>query len=148
MPETNPNSALLKEIRENYTIFKQEWQPIVDEGDRDMLAVGGDPWEAKEREFRDKYDRPILTWDELSPYVNQLVNDLRQNKRAIKINPRGAGATPVTALLREDKIREIQYNSRAQSAFTTAFQAAVERSFGWFGISYRTPLSRKLTLPT
>ncbi len=137
MPETNPNSALLKEIRENYTIFKQEWQPIVDEGDRDMLAVGGDPWEAKEREFRDKYDRPILTWDELSPYVNQLVNDLRQNKRAIKINPRGAGATPVTALLREDKIREIQYNSRAQSAFTTAFQAAVERSFGWFGINAR-----------
>jgi len=137
MPETNPHSKILKEIRENYTAFEEAWRPIKEEGDKDMLAVGGDPWEAKEREFRDKYDRPVMTWDELSPYINQLVNDPRQNKRAIKINPRGAGATNVTAQLREDKMREIQYNSRAQSAFTTAFQGAAERSYGWFGINSR-----------
>lgn len=135
--EQNPQSPLLKEIRENYTVFSEEWRPIREEGDKDMLCVSGDPWDAKEREFRDKYDRPVMTWDEFSPYVNQLVNDLRQNKRAIKINPRGAGATSITAQLREDKVREIQYNSRAQSAFITAFQAAVERSFGWFGINAR-----------
>src|SRR5216684_242475 len=137
MPETNPISPLLKEIRENYASFKIEWQPILDEGNKDMLYVSGNPWDEKERDFRDKYDRPVMTFDELSPYVNQLVNDPRQNKRAIKINPRGAGATNVTAQLREDKIREIQYNSRAQSAFTTAFQGAAERSFGWFGIGSR-----------
>jgi hypothetical protein len=137
MLETNPKSSLLEEIRENYLTFYEGWRPILEEGDRDALCVAGDPWDAKEREFRDKYDRPVLTWDELSPYVNQLVNDLRQNKRAIKINPRGAGATSATALLREDKIREIQYNSRAQSAFVTAFQGGVERSFGWFGINSR-----------
>lgn len=137
MPEQNSKSPILKEIRENYTIFEEVWRPIKEEGDKDMLCVGGDPWDSKEREFRDKYDRPVMTWDELSPYVNQLVNDPRQNKRAIKINPRGAGATNITALLREDKMREIQYNSRAQSAFTTAFQAAAERSFGYFGINAR-----------
>lgn len=137
MPEQNSQSPLLKEIRENYTTFEEGWRPIREEGDRDMLCVGGDPWDSKEREFRDKYDRPVLSWDELSPYVNQLVNDPRQNKRAIKINPRGAGATNVTAQLREDKMREIQYNSRAQSAFTTAFQASAERSYGWFGINSR-----------
>src|SRR5258708_7037868 len=127
MPETNPNSALLKEIRENYTIFKQEWQPIVDEGDRDMLAVGGDPWEAKEREFRDKYDRPILTWDELSPYVNQLVNDLRQNKRAIKINPPSWSEN-----------RRKNFSSKNCTSIALQTRTAC----------YRTPLSRKLTLPT
>lgn len=137
MPETNPKSAILKEIRENYTIFEECWRSIREEGDEDMRYVSGDPWDDKERTFRDKYDRPVMTWDELSPYVNQLVNDPRQNKRAIKVNPRGNGATNVTASLREDKIREIQYNSRAQSAFTTAFQGAAERSYGWFGINSR-----------
>ena len=137
MPEKNPNSSLLKEIRENYTTFYEGWRATIEEGDKDMRYVSGNPWEDKERSFRDKYDRPVMTWDELSPYVNQLVNDPRQNKRAIKINPRGAGATNVTAQLREDKMREIQYNSRAQSAFTTAFQCAAERSFGWFGINAR-----------
>src|SRR5271166_175095 len=137
MPETNPKSAILKEIRENYTIFEEVWRPIREEGDVDMRYVSGDPWASKEREFRNKWDRPVMTWDELSPYINQLVNDPRQNKRAIQINPRGNGATNVTAMLREDKIREIQYNSRAQSAFTTAFQCAAERSFGYFGINAR-----------
>jgi len=137
VPEQNPTSPLLREIRENYTAYEEVWRPIREEGDTDMRYVSGNPWDEKEREFRDKYDRPVMTWDELSPYVNQLVNDPRQNKRAIKINPRGAGATNVTAQLREDKMREIQYNSRAQSAFTTAFQAAAERSFGYFGINAR-----------
>lgn len=137
MPKSDPNSPLLKEIRENYTSFSDVWRPVREEGDTDMRYVSGDPWDSKEREFRNKYDRPIMVWDELSPYVNQLVNDPRQNKRAIKINPRGAGATDVTAQLREDKIREAQYNSRAQSAFTTAFQSAAERSYGYFGINAR-----------
>lgn len=137
MPEQNPKSSLLKEIRENYTIFEEVFRSIREEGDTDIRYIAGDPWDGKEREFRDKYDRPVMTWDELSPYVNQLVNDPRQNKRAIKINPRGSGATSVTAMLREDKMREIQYNSRAQSAFTTAFQCAAERSFGYFGINAR-----------
>jgi len=137
MLEQSPSSSLLKEIRENYTSFKLEWQPILQEGDRDILCVSGNPWDEKERDFRDKYDRPVMTFDELSPYINQLVNDPRQNKRSIKINPRGAGATDTTAQLREDKLREAQYNSRAQSAFTTAFQGAAERSYGWFGINSR-----------
>src|SRR5208337_4678553 len=137
MAKESNNTALLKEIRENFTIYEECWRPIREEGDMDMRYVSGDPWDDKERTFRDKYDRPVMTWDELSPYINQLVNDPRQNKRAIQINPRGNGATNVTAMLREDKIREIQYNSRAQSAFTTAFQCAAERSFGYFGINAR-----------
>jgi hypothetical protein len=133
----DPNSPLLKEIRQNYTDFYEGWRPILEDGDTDMRYVSGNPWDEKEREFRDKYDRPVMTFDELSPYINQLVNDPRQNKRAIKINPRGAGATNVTAQLREDKMREIQYNSRAQSAFTTGFEGAACRGFGWYGVNSR-----------
>lgn len=131
------NEKLLKEIRENYTTFLEVWQSIRDEAKTDMRYVSGDPWESGDREFRRKHDRPCMTFDELSPYINQLVNDPRQNKRAIKVSPRGSGATPLTAELREDKIREIQYNSKAQSAFTTAFQGAAERSYGYFGVGAR-----------
>ena len=133
MPETDRNSPILKEIRENYTCFEEVWRPIREEGNKDMRYVAGNPWDEKDRSFREKYDRPVMTWDELSPYINQLVNDPRQNKRAIQINPRGNGATNVTAMLREDKIREIQYNSRAQSAFTTAFQGAAEEASATLG---------------
>ena len=133
-----PNDdKLLSEIRTNFTAFMEAWQSIRSEAKTDMRYVAGDPWTSADREFRRKHDRPCMTWDELSPYINQLVNDPRQNKRAIKISPKGSGATPLTAELREDKIREIQYNSRAQSACSTAFQGAAERSYGYFGINAR-----------
>jgi hypothetical protein len=136
-PSDSKNETLLKEMRDNFSYFSEAWQSIREKARKDMLYVAGDPWDSNEREFRVKHDRPVMTWDELSPYINQLVNDPRQNKRAIEISPRGSGATNVTAQLREDKIREIQYNSRAQSAFTTAFQGAAERSYGYFGINSR-----------
>lgn len=134
---TENSEKLLKEIRENYDYFTEVWEPVRREAKKDMRYRAGDPWEPNEREFRVKNDRPVMTWDELSPYINQLVNDPRQNKRAIKINPKGSGATEQTALLRENTIRDIQYNSRAQSAFTTAFQGAAERSYGYFGVNQR-----------
>lgn len=140
MPDTKQsNTSLLKEIRENYTYFLDAWRDIREEARTDMRYVSGDPWDPREREARSQKgsERPCMTWDELSPYINQLVNEPRQNKRAIKINPKGFGATDKTAELRENKIREIQYNSRAQSALTTAFQGAAERSYGYFRIGAR-----------
>src|SRR5262249_52157626 len=38
---------------------------------------------------------------------------------------------------RESIIREIQYNSKAQSAFTTGFQGAIQRSYGFWGVGAR-----------
>lgn len=140
MPQTKQSSSsLLTEIRENYTYFVEGWREIREEAKTDMRYVSGDPWDQREKDARNQKgsERPCMTWDELSPYINQLVNEPRQNKRAIKITPKGFGATDKTAELRENKIREIQYNSRAQSAFTTAFQGAAERSYGYFRVGAR-----------
>jgi len=92
--------------------------------------------EAKERAFRDKYDRPVMTWDELSPYINQLVNDrARINARSRSIL--ASWSDGVTAQLREDKMREIQYNSRAAERVHERVSRCSERSFGWFGVNSR-----------
>lgn len=102
-----------------------------------MRYVSGDPWDPTEKEAREQAQRPAFASDELSQYINQLVNDPRQNPRAIKINPKGAGASDKTAETRENLIRQIQYNSNAQGAFTTGFQGAVERSYGYWGVGAR-----------
>lgn len=129
--------ALLKEIRDDFTYYCDEWREIREEAKTDMRYVAGDPWDPKDRQFREDHDRPCMTWDELSPYINQLVNDPRQNKRAIKVSPAGAGADDDTAELRGNIIRAIEYNSKAQSAYTTGFQGAAERSYGYWRIGKR-----------
>lgn len=139
------DEALLKEIRENFAYFTESWRDIREEAQVDMRYVSGDPWEPKDRKFREDNDRPCMTWDELSPYINQLINDPRQNKRAIKVSPIGSGANDKTAEVRGNIIRGIEYNSRAQSAYTTGFQGAAERSYGYWRVGKRYTTSTAKT---
>lgn len=142
------NAALLTEIRDNYDFAKREWQEIYDEGDKDIRFVAGDPWPAEERSARKNADRPCLSLDELSQYCNQAINNLRANKRAIKVTPEGNGANDDTAELRQGRIRQIEYKSNAQAAYITSFENAVQRSFGFFriGARYKDSHSRQMEL--
>jgi hypothetical protein len=142
------DSDLLHEIRENYKYYLEAWREIREEARTDMQYIAGDPWDPKDRKLREDNDRPCMTWDELNPYINKLLNDPKQNPRAIQVNPKGNGANDRTAEFRGNLIREIEYNSRAQQAFTTAFQGGVERSYGWARVGKRYVTSVATTAST
>ena len=123
------NEELLKEIREQYESMHRYWEPIYQEGDIDMRFISGDPWDPEERALRYR-KRPCLSPDQLSQHVNSLVNEVKQNPRAIKLTPAGQDATEDLAERRAEIIRGIEYRSNAQSAYTWGFQNAVQRSYG------------------
>lgn len=126
------NDTLLKEARESYDYYRERWDDIYDEGATDMRYLSGDPWDAKEKAAR-KDKLPALVFDELNQYLNQLINDVRQNKRAIKVIPKGSGSTDKSAELRGDLLRNIEYESRAQAAYETAFEGGAQRGYGFAG---------------
>jgi hypothetical protein len=125
---------LVAEIRDNFQAGSLFWAETRKEGRKDMAAVAGDPWDPKERQKREDNFRPVLSLDELSQYLNQLINGVRQHPRAIKVTPRGMGANDKTAELRGNKIREIEYRSHAQEAYTTLLENAAQRSYGFMRI--------------
>jgi hypothetical protein len=129
------DEKLLLEIRENYRYGSDYWADARKERQKDMRYLCGDPWEPDERKAREDAGRPCVNHDELNQYVNQGVNNLRQNKRGIKIEPRGNGASDKTAELRQDLVRTIEYDSKAQSAYLRAGQDMFEGSYGFFRIS-------------
>lgn len=131
------NQALLKEIREDFDYFVQFWKEIREEGDTDMRYVSGDPWDPKEKKLRDDADRPCVVFDELNQYTNQLINDVRQNKRAVKVDPDGAGANDKSAEFRANLIRQIEYASKAQAVYATVAENAFQRSYGYARVSKR-----------
>lgn len=135
MPESTED--LLKEVRDQFQYYENNWNRIREEAKTDMRYCTGDPWSPQDKQARKDAERPMLAMDELAQFTNQLINDPKQNPRAIKINPKGDGATDQTARTREDLIRSIQYNSRAQAAFTTGFQGAVQRSYGFWRVGAR-----------
>ena len=121
----------LKELRDLFGADRKEWDPIRDEGALDMRYVAGDPWAPKDRRDREKAGRPCLALDELGQYYNQVINDVRANPRAVKFSATGNGANDEGARFYGNKAREIEYRSNAQIAYTSAFENAVMRGYGW-----------------
>ncbi len=129
------DSELLREIREDFTYFRDFWRENHEEWKTDLRFVSGDPWDADAREEREDNGRPVLSPDELGQYLNAAINNLRQNKRAIKVNPTGSGATDKDADRRSAIIKGIEYKSNAQSAYTNAFENAINCGMGFFRVT-------------
>lgn len=135
--DDSPNAKLLEEIRDTYKYFTEAWREIREERQTDMRYLLGDPWAEEDKKARADAGRPCISHDELNQYVNQAVNNVRQNKRGIKIEPAGDGATDKTADFDQGLVRGIEYRGNGQPAYLAAFQAAVEGSYGFFGLSRR-----------
>ena len=128
---------LIAEITSRFDYASREWEDVRNEGRIDVRCVGGDPWDPRERQARRDANRPCLSLDELGQYVNQLINEVRQHKRSIKVSPVGNKSKEPIARLRANLIRQIEYRSNAQTAYTTMFENAVQRSYGFLRIKPR-----------
>lgn len=138
---------LLKEITERYQYAESYWGDIRAEGKKDMLCVAGKTWEAMDPagvSQRLKVNRPMLNLDELGQYFNQVINDVRANQRAVQFAPAGNGADDDTAEFYADKMRDIEYRSHAQIAYTTGFENAVQRSYGYCRVNAKRATRRSL----
>lgn len=134
-PPERPDEDILEELRERRTYAAKAWQEIREEGRKDVLCVAGDVWEAMDPEGlkqRLAAVRPALAPDEIGQYINQVGNDVRQNKRSIKATPIGNGANKKTAEFIQGRIRQIEYRSNAQrEVYSPIFEDALQRSYGF-----------------
>lgn len=125
----------LKELRDQFAADVDEWKEPRDERAKDMRYLAGDPWDKADKDARIDAGRPFLAFDELNQYVNQVVNDLRANPRAIAFAP-GDDEDPdptisnKRAQLYADKTREIEYRSNAKMAYTLAAENAIQGGYG------------------
>ena len=138
MPEENDGKAstgadeeLLKELREDFAYAKSYWNENYQEAEKDIDCVLCIP---PEDFSNDRAGRPCLWPDEVSQYVNATNNNLRQTKRAIKVSPRSEDAKDEDAEHRQAYIQGIEYASKAQSIYATAFESCVECGFGYWRV--------------
>ena len=97
----------------------------------------GNQWPDAVKKQRQAEQRPCLTINKLPSFVRQVVNDARQNKPAIQVNPVDNGADKNTAEVINGLIRTIERNSNADVAYDTAIDNAVSGGFGFFRIGIR-----------
>jgi hypothetical protein len=94
----------------------------------------GAQWNADVRERRDSARRPWLEFNQTGQFIKQIVNDARQNKQAIDVRPEGNGASMQIAEIDAGLIRKIQYDSKAEAIYYSAFEQAVTGGRGYWRI--------------
>jgi hypothetical protein len=106
-------------------------------------ALPEDQWPREQLEIRGYYgniqgqitpQRPCLVIPKLDQPVQQILNEARNARLAIKIKPKGDGATKEGAELRQGLIRAIEVDSNAQQARQWALDRAVKCGRGVYRI--------------
>lgn len=124
----SPEEKLLRQVREDFAYCRSYWRENYDEAAKDMDCMAGIP----PKEFSDdRSGRPCIWPDETSQYIKQANNNLRQNKRGIRVSARSEDATDKDAEHRQAYIRGIEYASKAQSVYSTVFESCTECGFGF-----------------
>lgn len=108
----------------------------------DVKFVHGDSdngwqWPRDLKKEREKNKRPALTINKTRNYCNLIVNDMSQNKAAIKIVPTGEETSFQAAQIWEGVIRNIEYVSQASVIYNAAAKSAVYGGVGWWRIETR-----------
>jgi hypothetical protein len=123
-------------------LAKQRFKQCVDDHEEerakqldDLIFADVDQWPADIRAARENDvngSRPCLTIDKISQYINQVTNDMRQNRPAIKARPIDDGSDPKTAKVFQELIRHIEESTNADVAYLTAGESAVKIGEGYF----------------
>ncbi len=120
------------QIREAFTDYRNAWKDVYDEGEADMRAISPEgPWSAEDRAAREDAGRPCIHLDQINQYINQSIGNVRMNKRAVKVMPKGNGANDKDAGRRSSLIMGIEERSQAQPIYLYTFECMIERSFGF-----------------
>ncbi len=97
------------------------------------FSTGGEnQWYAEIVSQRRLEGRPCLTMNRTQQMIRQVVNEYRQQRPAIHVNPVGDGADVETAEIMEGLIRHVEVNSEAEVAYDDAFEAMVRCGFSYW----------------
>ena len=138
-------------MRERADTAKTAWQDNFDAAREDVNFLAGNQWPESIKADRDQKGRPCLTLNKLPQYVDQVIGDQRQNRPAIHVHPVDTNISDGDQKLQnvtgkkdyslqevyEALIRNIEYTSKAEAHYDTAFQHAVEGGFGWLRVLTR-----------
>lgn len=103
----------------------------------DLMFVDGQQWPEDILRQRNDERRPSETINKIPTTINQVTNDMRQNKPQVKIRPVDSATDPDTAQVIDGMVRSIMSGPDAKSAVDTATFYQVASGFGYMRVLTR-----------
>lgn len=150
-PETEAEKPAPEQTDEDILSEAHARYKLADDAEREtrLLAAedrrfrAGEQWPLEIKTARELDGRPCLTINKMPQFEQQVTNDQRQNRPAIKVHPVDDLADPETAKIYQGIIKHIEVASNADTARDTAFENAVRGSYGYYRVvtEYTSPES-------
>lgn len=135
---------ILEEAKERFEEAKTFWSENYRQAEEDYkFLFGFNQWDDAYAAHRKQNGHPCLTLNLLKPYADQVINDIRQARPAIRVSPVDDKADVDTAEIYGGIIRNIERQSKANIAYDTAAVNAISAGLGWIRVKtdYCDPLS-------
>lgn len=124
----NQKEKIIKQAQRHYelacTAEADNRQEMID----DVRFAALDQW--PEDVKKERKGRPMLVLDHTGQAIRRVLGDIRQSLPSLKIDPVDDGADKDTADVLEGLVRQIEYQSRAQSVYMQAAETQVKMGFG------------------
>ncbi len=120
--------------------FQSYWDADRDnreDGIDDQRFLALDQWPEPLRRQREAEGRPCVTVDRLNAFVKQVSGNLRKSAPAIDAFPVDSKTDPVIAEIYSGLIRQIEYQSKAKSAYSWGAQCSIGCGIGHWRVDTR-----------
>lgn len=127
---------ILKEARDRFKAINENDSENrrLQREDTKFVYADDSQWPDDVKSRRKEWGDPCMQFNQLKPFTNQIVNDQRQNRPGIRVHPASGDASKETADILQGLIRNIEYESQAESAYDGGFQHAVVGGRGYWRI--------------
>lgn len=128
------NDELLQLALEQFRVCAEAESDRRSEMLEDQNFRCGIQWDKVIQTQREAQDRPCLTINRIDGFLAHVVNNMRQSRPGIKVEPNGDGIDEEIAEVRQGIIRHIETNSRADTPYDTAFENMATMGLGWLRV--------------
>lgn len=126
---------ILEQIKSHFKADEDAWRDVRKDALDDWKFRAGDQWPEQIKKERDSDDRPCLVINKMPQYINQITNEQRQNRPAIKISPVDSFADVETARVFQGIIKHIENSSNASVAYDNATDGAATGGLGYIRVT-------------
>ena len=129
------NDEILKEIKSRFDLAYSAAEDVYDACIDDLKFIeGGSQWPSDVKADRQVDGRPCLEINKVAVFADQVSGEIRANSPRIKVKPVDSKADPKTAEILTGLIRNIEVQSKADVAYDTAAESAIQCGKGSFRI--------------
>ncbi len=135
-PTEKPHAKVLKRLQDRFKYGMEQDRENREnqKSDTEFVYKPGAQWDDRTRKTRKGFDDPCLEFNQLPQFVNQVINDQRQNRPGVRVHPASGEASEEVAEIVQGLLRGIEYQSNAEAVIDCGYQHAVVGGRGYWRI--------------